>query len=44
MSITAHFIDNEWKLNKKIIVFMPVSSHKGKYIVKALENSLLEWG
>ena len=44
MCITAHFIDNEWKLHKKILSFVPVSSHKGEYIAKALENYLLEWG
>ena len=42
MCITAHFIDNEWKLNKKILAFVPISSHRGEYIAKALENSLLE--
>ena len=44
MCITAHFIDNEWKLNEKILAFVPVFSHRGEYIAKALENSLLEWG
>ena len=44
MCITTHFINNEWKLNKKILAFMFVSSHQGEYIAKALENSLLEWG
>ena len=44
MCITAHFIDNEWKLNKKILVFVSISSHRSEYIAKALENSLLEWG
>ena len=44
MCITAHFIDNEWKLNKKILAFVPISSHQGEYIAKALENSLLEQG
>ena len=44
MCITVHFIDNEWKLNKKILVFVPISSHRGEYIAKALENSLLKWG
>ncbi|XP_019179230.1 PREDICTED: zinc finger BED domain-containing protein RICESLEEPER 2-like [Ipomoea nil] len=32
-----------WKLHKKIISFVPVSSHKGEYIAKALESCLLEW-
>ncbi|XP_031127642.1 zinc finger BED domain-containing protein RICESLEEPER 2-like [Ipomoea triloba] len=44
MCITAHFIDNQWKLHKKIISFVPVTSHRGEYIAKALETCLLEWG
>ncbi|XP_019198425.1 PREDICTED: zinc finger BED domain-containing protein RICESLEEPER 2-like [Ipomoea nil] len=44
MCITAHFLDDQWKLHKKIISFVPVSSHKGEYIAKALESCLLEWG
>ena len=44
MCITAHFIDREWKLNKKIISFVSVTSHRGEYIAKALENYLSEWG
>ena len=44
MCITAHYIDAEWKLQKKIISFVPVTSHRGEYIAKSLENCLLEWG
>ncbi|XP_019181603.1 PREDICTED: zinc finger BED domain-containing protein RICESLEEPER 4-like [Ipomoea nil] len=44
MCITAHFIDDQWKLNKKIIAFVPVSSHRGEYIAKALETCLVQWG
>lgn len=44
MCITAHFIDNYWNLHKKILSFVPVTSHKGEYISKALEACLLEWG
>ena len=44
MCITAHYIDSEWKLHKKIISFVPVTSHRGEYIAKSLENCLLEWG
>ena len=29
---------------KKIISFVPVTSHRGEYIAKSLENCLLEWG
>ncbi|KAJ9542181.1 hypothetical protein OSB04_028687 [Centaurea solstitialis] len=44
MCVTAHFIDDEWKLNKKIVSFVPVVSHNGESIAKALESCLLEWG
>ncbi|KAJ9553189.1 hypothetical protein OSB04_017234 [Centaurea solstitialis] len=44
MCITAHFIDDEWKLSKKVVSFVPVVSHKGESIAKALESCLLEWG
>ena len=44
MCITTHFIDDEWRLHKKIISFVPVSSHEGEYIAKALESYLLKWG
>ncbi|KAJ9544820.1 hypothetical protein OSB04_024527 [Centaurea solstitialis] len=44
MCITAHFIDAEWKWHKKIISFVPIQSHKGESITKALEICLLDWG
>ncbi|XP_050222749.1 zinc finger BED domain-containing protein RICESLEEPER 3-like [Mercurialis annua] len=44
MCVTVHFIDNDWKLHKKIISFVPCSRHKGEYLSKALETCLLEWG
>ncbi|XP_055959716.1 zinc finger BED domain-containing protein RICESLEEPER 2-like [Mercurialis annua] len=44
MCVTAHFIDTEWKLHKKIISFVPCSRHKGEYLSKALETCLQEWG
>ncbi|XP_019158337.1 PREDICTED: zinc finger BED domain-containing protein RICESLEEPER 2-like [Ipomoea nil] len=44
MVVTAHFIDEEWKLNKKIISFVPIISHKGEAVAKVLETCLLDWG
>ena len=44
MCVTAHFVDNGWNLHKKIISFVPVTSHRGEYIEKALETCLIEWG
>ncbi|GER39285.1 HAT family dimerisation domain containing protein [Striga asiatica] len=44
MCITAHFIDNDWNLHKKILSFVPVNSHRGEYIRKAIEACVLDWG
>ena len=44
MCVTAHFIDNDWNLQKKIIGFFLVKVHRGKDIGKSLENCLAEWG
>ena len=41
MCITAHFIDDESRVHKKIISF--VSSYKGEYIAKALKSYLIKW-
>lgn len=40
----AHFIDDQWKLHKKIISLVPVTSHMEEYIAKALKTCLLELG
>uniref|UniRef100_A0A803NEX3 Zinc finger BED domain-containing protein RICESLEEPER 2-like n=1 Tax=Chenopodium quinoa TaxID=63459 RepID=A0A803NEX3_CHEQI len=42
--LTAHFIDHDWKLHKKIINFCPISSHKGEAIGKEVEACLEYWG
>jgi hypothetical protein len=45
MCLTAHYIDNDWKMQKQIINFFPLPSpHTGKAIGKAIEQKLLEWG
>lgn len=43
MCITAHFIDYDWKLQKKILSFRRVQDHKGKTIGRELEDCILEW-
>ena len=43
MVLTAHYIDIDWKLNKKIISFVLVDSHKGEAIGKALDKLVIEW-
>lgn len=43
MCVTAHYIDNEWKLNKKLLSFTPISTHRGKDIGMAIEKILNDW-
>ena len=43
MCLTAHFLDNDWNLNKKILNFLPISSHRGDAIGKAIEKCLRDW-
>ena len=42
MCITAHWIDREWKLQKRIINFCQISDHKGETIGKELEACINE--
>ncbi|KAG7943234.1 hypothetical protein I3843_15G028400 [Carya illinoinensis] len=44
MCLTAHFIDEDWKMNKRIISFCKVENHKGETLGKKIEMCLLEWG
>jgi hypothetical protein len=44
MVITCHYIDEGWKLNKKILRFNLISDHKGETIGKNLESCLKDWG
>nr|XP_017256283.1 PREDICTED: zinc finger BED domain-containing protein RICESLEEPER 2-like [Daucus carota subsp. sativus] len=44
MCLTAHFIDKDGKLHKRILNFCPIVSHKGKAIGLAIEECLVEWG
>ncbi|KAI8550192.1 hypothetical protein RHMOL_Rhmol06G0085800 [Rhododendron molle] len=43
MCLTAHFIDDDWKLHKRILNFCIVDDHKGDTIGKKIEACLLEW-
>ena len=40
----VHFIDNDWKLNKMILNFCLVFSHKGEVIGKTIEKCLHDQG
>ncbi|KAI3876975.1 hypothetical protein MKX03_024560 [Papaver bracteatum] len=42
--VTVHFIDQHWKLEKRIIMFCEVSGHKGIDIGEMLEKCLSDWG
>ncbi|RYE17496.1 MAG: DUF4413 domain-containing protein, partial [Sphingobacteriaceae bacterium] len=44
MCVTAHFIDDNWKLHKRIINFFLVPNHKGDTIGRELETCIREWG
>lgn len=44
MSLMEHFIDNGWKLRKKVINFCQVLSHMGKNLAKTIEDCLSSWG
>jgi len=43
MCLTAHYIDNNWTLKKKILNFCPIHSHKGDAIAMAIEKCLMGW-
>ncbi|XP_030939625.1 zinc finger BED domain-containing protein RICESLEEPER 2-like [Quercus lobata] len=44
MCLTCHFIDDTWKLHKRILNFCQVEDHKGETIGRKIEMSLREWG
>ena len=44
MSLTGHFIDDDWKLHKRILNFCQVEDHKGETIDRKIELCLHEWG
>lgn len=43
MYLTAHFIDNNWNLHKRIINFCLIVGHSGKLIGRAVDKCLVEW-
>ena len=43
MCLTCHFVDDNWKLHKKILNFCIVDNHKGKTIGKMVESCLEDW-
>ena len=43
MCLTAHFIDRDWVLHKRIFNFFPITSHKGEHLAESISNFLLDW-
>jgi len=44
MCVTAHFVDESWQLQKRIIGFFMVKGHRADDIGKDLERCLVDWG
>ncbi|XP_020426538.1 zinc finger BED domain-containing protein DAYSLEEPER [Prunus persica] len=44
MVLTAHFVDSDYKMHKRILNFCVIDSHKWESIRKLLENCLIDWG
>ncbi|CAA2954378.1 zinc finger BED domain-containing RICESLEEPER 2-like [Olea europaea subsp. europaea] len=44
MCLTAHWVDDDWILEKRIISFIQVPSHKGNMVAKELIYCLHDWG
>ena len=44
MVVTAHWIDRNWTMQKRIINFKPVTDHKGETIAEHLSHCLEDWG
>ncbi|KAM5546439.1 zinc finger BED domain-containing protein RICESLEEPER 2-like, partial [Rosa sericea] len=44
MVLTAHFIDIDWKMHKRVISFCVIQNHQGSTIGKLIESCLEQWG
>ncbi|KAG8501281.1 hypothetical protein CXB51_003378 [Gossypium anomalum] len=44
MVLTAHWVDDEWRLQKRTINFCPISTYRGESIGQAIEKCLRDWG
>ena len=44
MVVTAHWIDKNWDMQKRIISFKPITDHKGETIAEQLSQCLADWG
>ena len=44
MSLTCHFIDDDWNLHERILNFCQVENHRGETIGRKVKMCLREWG
>ncbi|KAK4276763.1 hypothetical protein QN277_014874 [Acacia crassicarpa] len=44
MCLTAHWIDDDWILQKRILNFCEIKDHRGESIAKQIEDCLFQWG
>lgn len=44
MCLTAYSIDKKWNLQKRILIFSPISNHKGGDMEIVITKCLLDWG
>nr|XP_011463596.1 PREDICTED: zinc finger BED domain-containing protein RICESLEEPER 2-like [Fragaria vesca subsp. vesca] len=44
MVLTAHFIDINWKMHKRVINFAVIQNHQGATIGRLIESCLADWG
>ena len=44
MCVTSHWIDEDWKLHKRIIGFFQISNHRGETIANEMMGCLKDWG
>lgn len=44
MVLTAHFVDSDWVMHKRVLNFCTIANHSGNSIGKMIESCLLQWG
>ena len=44
LCLTAHFIDSQWNMHKRILNFCVIKSHKGINIGNVIDTCMDEWG
>ncbi|XP_054817212.1 zinc finger BED domain-containing protein RICESLEEPER 2-like [Prosopis cineraria] len=44
VSLTAHFIDEHWRLQKRMLNFSMIEDHEGDTIGRTIKKCLLKWG